>query len=535
MIIKSSLNVLNEFDLSKITIPTRSGIYMMKDKDNKIIYIGKAKNLRNRVRSYFTKNQNYKTQKLVQRIHEIEFILTDNESEAFLLEANMIKQYRPVFNIELKDQQRYTYLRITNDDYPRLTVARRTRTGEFIGRGRIYGPFTHGSSKMLSIGLLRKTFKIRICKKLPKEACLEYHLGNCEAPCQFIGAQKKYGQHVEELESILKGKENLKDFQKKLENEMRDASDAQQYEKAKEIHDTLQRLQNLQVKQKMEVTKNYDEEYFGIKIKGQTALIMGLRQVNGVIKDRNRFLFDLVGDNSFSNFLSQYYSTNPIPRFIVTNEIPAKKEILEDLFSRTTGFKVSIIVPASGKRKEMVDLIMRNIAMYHSKGAEPALVELQEKLNLPEIPHIIECFDISNHGDSYAVGAMSRFLDGKPSKSGYRKFKIKAVEGRNDYAMIQEVIKRRYLKIRIEKAEMPNLILVDGGKGHLNAALNALKSIGVSVTCLSLAKENEEVYLPKIKEAIIIPKDNDALKILQHARDEAHRFGLSYNRLLRKI
>ena len=214
MIIKSSLNVLNEFDLSKITIPTRSGIYMMKDKDNKIIYIGKAKNLRNRVRSYFTKNQNYKTQKLVQRIHEIEFILTDNESEAFLLEANMIKQYRPVFNIELKDQQRYTYLRITNDDYPRLTVARRTRTGEFIGRGRIYGPFTHGSSKMLSIGLLRKTFKIRICKKLPKEACLEYHLGNCEAPCQFIDAQKRYGQHVEELESILKGKENLKDFQK---------------------------------------------------------------------------------------------------------------------------------------------------------------------------------------------------------------------------------------------------------------------------------------------------------------------------------
>ena len=172
MTTKSYLKGLNKFDLSKITIPSHPGIYLMKDRDDKIIYIGKAKNLRNRVRSYFIKNQNYKTKKLVQKIHDIECILTDNESEAYLLEANMIKRYRPIFNIELKDQQRYTYLRITNEEYPRLTVARRTRTGGFIGGGRIYGPFTHGSSKMLTIGLLRKTFKIRICKKLPKEACL---------------------------------------------------------------------------------------------------------------------------------------------------------------------------------------------------------------------------------------------------------------------------------------------------------------------------------------------------------------------------
>src|SRR3970282_245297 len=197
------------FDISSINIPKHPGIYLMKDANDNIIYIGKAKNLKNRVKSYFLQNQNYKTQKLVQKICDIEFILTDNESEAFLLEANMIKRYRPVFNIELKDQQRYTYLRITNDEYPRLTVARRTRTGEFIGSGRIYGPFTHGSSKMLSIGLLRKTFKIRICKKLPKEACLEYHLGNCEAPCQFKEAQERYGQHVTDLEFILKGKEKL--------------------------------------------------------------------------------------------------------------------------------------------------------------------------------------------------------------------------------------------------------------------------------------------------------------------------------------
>ncbi len=535
MVKKPTLKATGQFDLSTKTIPTHSGIYLMKDKEEKIIYIGKAKNLRNRVRSYFTKNQNYKTQKLVQKIHDIEFILTDNESEAFLLEANMIKRYRPVYNIELKDQQRYTYLKITNDTYPRLTVARRTRTGAFIGGGRIYGPFTHGSSKMLSIGLLRKTFKIRICKKLPKEACLEYHIGNCEAPCEFVNARQKYSKHIEELESILKGKRNFTDFYEKLEIEMSDASQTRQYEKAKEIHDTLQRLQNLQTKQKMEVMRNYDEEYFGIKIKGHEAFVMSLRQTNGVIRDRNRFSFDLVGDNSFSSFLSQYYSTNPIPKFIVTNEIPSKKDILEDIFSRTAGFKVSIIIPAGGKRKEMIDLIMRNIALYHSKGADPALVELQEVLDLQEIPNVIECFDISNHGESYAVGAMSQFLDGKPTKSGYRKFRIKTVVGRNDYAMINEIIKRRYLRNRIEKIEMPNLVVIDGGKGHLKAASNALKGVGVDIPCISLAKENEEIFLPNLKKSIILPKESNALKILQHVRDEAHRFGLSYNRALRKI
>ena len=523
------------FDRSKITIPSHSGIYLMKDKDSKIIYIGKAKNLNNRVRSYFTKNQNYKTQKLVKKIHDIEFILTDNESEAFLLEANMIKRYRPVFNIELKDQQRYTYLRITNEEYPRLLVARRTRTGEFIGGGRIYGPFTHGSSKMLSVGLLRKTFKIRICKKLPKEACLEYHIGNCEAPCQFIDAQKKYGQNVEELESILKGKKKLEDFVRNLETEMKVASVNQHYEKAKEIHDTLQRLRNLQTRQKMEVARNYDEEYFGIKIKEQTAFVMSLRQTNGVIKDRNRFSFDLVGDNSFSNFLSQYYTTNSIPKFIVTNVIPDKKEILEEIFSRITGFKVNIVMPTGGKRKEMIELIMRNITLYQSKGTEPALIELQEKLNLPEIPKTIECFDISNHGEDYAVGSMSRFTDGSPSKSEYRKFRIKTVKGRNDYAMIHEIVKRRYLKLRKKQSKMPDLILIDGGKGQLIAALRALKNVGVNVPCISIAKENEEIYLPKIRGPVIISKENAALKILQYARDEAHRFGISYNRSLRKI
>ncbi len=523
-------------DITKITIPPHPGIYIMKDSEDKILYIGKAKNLKNRVRSYFLKNQNYKTQKLVEKIAEIEFVLTDNEEEAFLLEANMIKRYRPPYNIELKDQQRYTYLRITNEEFPRLMVARRTRTGQFLGGGKVYGPFTHGSSKMLSIGLLRKTFKIRICKKLPKEACLEYHLGNCEAPCQFEHAKQNYGKNLSELESILKGKQKLEEFVIKLEKEMNQASNDRQYERAKEIHQTLQRLGSLQVRQKMESPRiGSDEEYFGIKIKDQTAHLMSFRLSNGVIKDRIKFSFDLVGDNSFSNFLSQYYSTNPIPRYVITSEMPDKKEILEEVLSRTSGFKVSIAVPSSGKRREIINLIMKNIQLTITKGADPALIELQEILELPNLPNKIECFDISNHGQDYAVGSMSCLVGGKPFKSGYRKFRIRSIHGRDDFAMINEIVKRRYLRLKEERSKMPNVILIDGGRGQLNAALDALHGIGVDIPCISLAKENEEIYHPNHVKPINLPKNNQALKILQYARDEAHRFGVAYNRAIRKF
>ena len=504
----------------------------MKDIDSKIIYIGKAKNLKNRVRSYFVKNQNYKTQKLVEKIADIEFVLTDNESEAFLLESNMIKQYRPVFNIELKDQQRYTYLRITNEKYPRLLVARRTRSGKFLGEGKVYGPFTSGSSKLLSIGSLRKSFKIRICKTLPKKACLEYHLGNCEAPCEFVQAQTDYQKHVSDLESILKGK-NLDMFTKNLEFEMRQASDSLQFERARAIKDTLQRLGSLKTKQKMESVTGSDEEYFGVVLYDQTAQVMTFKKINGVIRDSNKYSFDLVGDNSFANFLYQYYTTNQIPPFILVNEMPENHALLEQMFSKTAGFAVNIITPKSGKRKEMLDLILKNIEMIQTSGAEPGLIELKEKLALKTIPKVIECFDISNHGTAYAVGSMSRFVNGKPDKSGYRKFKIKTIHGQDDFAMINEIVKRRYFRLDNENSQMPDLILIDGGKGQLGAAVSALESMAIRIPCASLAKQNEEVYLPDRKEPVIIPRQNQSLKILQFARDEAHRFGIAYNRSLR--
>jgi len=522
------------FDISKIHIPTNPGIYLMKDSDGKIIYIGKAKNLKNRVRSYFNKNQNYKTQKLVENISDIEFILTDNESEAFLLESNMIKKYRPRFNIELKDQQRYTYLRISDGKYPRLLVSRRTRDGKFLGKGKTFGPFTQGSSKLLTIGTLRKAFQIRICKTLPKKVCLEYHLGNCEGPCEFKDAQERYPKHVDSLEQVLKGKNQTKIFTKKLEEEMNQAAKLEQFERAKDIRDTLIRLGSLQTKQNMEYVKNSDEEYFGIEIQEQTAVVMNFRMINGVIRDSDKFFFDLVGDNSFTNFLYQYYSTHKTPKFILVSELPENEKLLESLLSEQAGFAVKIILPHKGKKKDIINLILKNIKLIHQKGGDPGLVELKDILHLPVVPNVIECFDISNHGEEFAVGSMARFVGGKPDKSGYRKFKIKTVTGRDDFAMISEVIKRRYYRLLEENSELPDLILIDGGKGQLSAALNSLQSLGLKLPCISLAKENEEIYVPKNKNPIVIPKTKSSLKILQYARDETHRFGVAYNRTIRK-
>ena len=522
------------FDVSSITVPSNPGIYLMKDYDQKIIYIGKAKNLKKRIKSYFLKNQNYKTQKLVENISDIEFILTDNENEAFLLESNMIKKYRPRFNIELKDQQRYTYLRITDEKYPRLLVARRSRNGKFLGKGKIFGPFTQGSSKLLTIGTLRKAFQIRICPTLPKKVCLEYHLGNCEGPCEFKGAQKKYSKHVKDLEQVLKGKNQSKIFEQKLREDMKYAAEQQQFERAKDIRDTLIRLGSLQTKQKIEYFDNSDEEYFGYGEKDQTAIVMNFRMINGVIRDSNKFFFDLVGDNSFSNFIFQYYSSNKIPRFIVVNQMPENKETLESLFTEQAGFNVEIISPQRGKRKEIIDLILKNIDLIHSQGGEPGLIELKEILQLPKIPNVIECFDISNHGVDFAVGSMSRFVAGKPDKTGYRKFRIKTIIGRDDYAMIGEVIKRRYFGLLEKNSVLPDLILIDGGKGQLNSALLSLQSLALDISCISLAKENEEIFVSNKKTSIVISKDKPSLQILQHARDEAHRFGVAYNRIIRK-
>jgi excinuclease ABC subunit C len=519
----------------------------MKDNEGKIIYIGKAKNLRKRVSSYFSKqnNSNWKTSRLVSKIVDIEFIVTDNEIEAFLLESNLIKRYRPVFNIELKDQQRYTYLKITAETFPRLLVARRNRNGEFYGpKGKVYGPFVRGSSKFLTMGLLRKLFKIRICDKLPKKPCLEYFIKNCDAPCIHNVTRNEYMRNVFALQEILEGKNSIEKFVSEMENEMKQASELQQYEKAKEIRDTLHRLNNLRVKQKMEkaIDRNGEEEYVGIlkDIAKGIAYVMTLRRTHGVISDRRKFEFDLVGDNSLTTFLSQYYSTvSVIPRFVYVNEEIESKDALEASLEQIAEHKVSIINISKGfqikEKRQLMELVARNLTLHIEKGYDPGIVELKNIIHLSMLPAVIDCFDISNFGTSFAVGSCARFVNGKPNKAEYRKFKIRTIPSQNDFAMIEEVVTRRYSSFeKTDQYQMPDLIVIDGGKGQLHSAINAIHKLGMDIPCIALAKENEEIYTPYSGEPKILPKSNSALKILQHIIDEAHRFGLAYNVNLRK-
>lgn len=523
-------------DAARIPAPSQPGVYLMKDSAGRTIYVGKAKNLKNRLRSYFGKQQDPKTRLLVAKIDNIEFIVTDSEEEAFVLESNLIKQYRPTYNIELKDQERYTYLRVTDEEYPRLLVARRTRKGGFVGGGRIYGPFTTGSAKLLAVGTLRKSFKIRICKTLPKKACLEYHLGNCEAPCEFREAQDKYPGHVRDLEDVLAGKRDTSEFTAQLKDEMISASGSLEFERAAEIRDTLARLESLRSEQKMErVRASSDEDYLGVIAGGGTATVMSLRQIHGVVRDGERFSFDLVADNTFSNFLYQYYTTRAIPSLVLVSEMPEEQVTLEKMLARRSGRGVRISVPARGRRRKMMDLIMRNIALMRSGGSAPGLEEVRDALGLDGPPRVIECFDVSNHADEYAVGAMSRFVDGMPAKSGYRRFKIKTVTGRDDYAMISEIVGRRYTRLRSEGSEMPDLVLIDGGRGHLAAAIASMQKVPVDLPCASIAKRDELVFIPERSGPVDLPRESPALSILRHARDEAHRFGVAYNKKLREI
>ena len=536
----------------------------MKDPSGSIIYIGKAKDLYKRVSSYFLKNgprDSWKTAKLVEQISDLDFMITDNETEAFLLESNLIKRYRPVFNIELKDQQRYTYLKITDELFPRLLVARRNRNGEFLGpKGKVYGPFVKGSSKFLTVGLMRKLFKIRVCVRLPKSPCLQYYIKNCDAPCIDKGLHELYLSNVNSLREILDGKKSIDQFAQSMEREMHTASGIGDYERAKEIRDTLYRLNNLRVRQKMEkvTVSGSEEEYIAIARDNRKGIahVMTLRRSRGVISDRKKFEFDLVADNSLDAFIVQYYSsTGVLPDTLYTNEELESKIAVQAALEKLAGHQIRIVSMSdriSADRKDILSLIMRNLDIYLEQGHSPPVIELKQVLRLDSIPEVIDCFDVSNLGVDISVGACCRFVGGKPSKSGYRKFRISNVTHQDDFAMIGELVRRRYCD---QLNDLPDLIVVDGGKGQLSAAISSLNLLGISVPsqatstaaisqngsnnhsveCISLAKEREEIYTSASSKPIVISKSNEGLHLLQHVRDEAHRFGLAYNRQLRRL
>lgn len=553
-------------------IPSNSGIYLMKEKTGKIIYIGKAKNLKNRIKSYYnlshknTYNNNdrnfEKTRRMINKVCEIEFVLTDNEIEAFLLESNLIKRYRPIFNIELKDQQRYTYLKITDERFPRLVVARRNRNGDFQGpKGDIYGPFVYGSSRFLSLGIIRKIFKIRICDKLPKTPCLEYFINNCDAPCIAKISEQKYYENINKLKEIFSERSSLENLILNLKIEMDVESKKQNYERAKEIRDTIKTIENLLIKQKMDSKYQTNEEYIGIKTDTLTGKdhILIFKRLNGVISDRRKYEYEHIGDNNFSTFLFQYYSSLPqIPEEIYVNENPPSKTNLELALTKLSNHNVKIIkvsTSTKNEKKDLMDLILRNLSNQIEREYNPAVIELKNILKLKEFPFIIDCFDVSNFGITYAVGACVRFVNGYPYKNGYKRFKIRTLKSKqDDYSMIKEIVSRKYSSNNFTETEttlpnntinsaennklencLPNLIVIDGGKGQLSSAEIALKKVGLNIPIISLAKENEEIYTIGLSEPMQISKKNIALHLLQTLRDESHRFGLAYNLKLREI
>ena len=514
--------------------PTSPGVYIFRDSRGTPIYIGKAKNIRNRVANYFGKDILDRTAQMVANAVSLEFIVTDNEAEALLLESRLIGQYQPKYNIDLRDNEKFTYILITEEKFPRMLLVRRNRGGKVSARGKLFGPFTSGSAHVLVASTLRKIFKIRTCRVGQGRPCLQYHLGFCMGVCAGLVTPEEYGKQVEKLKEVLSGGKKLEKVLDEMENDMERASAARQFERALELRNAIHTLSSLLERQKIEREGEANEDFVSLVEHGSKAYVQLFRQIGGVIRDRKKFEFDLADEQPLGEFLPRFYEAGGIPRRIYVEEEPEDKSALEHYLADKREGPVSILVPEKGDKHKLLQLLRKNILLEIGGTADPALVELQHELDLQAIPRVIECFDVSNLFGSSIVGSMVQFVNAKPNKSNYRRFKIRTVEGQDDFASMKEIVFRRYYRIKMEKSTPPDLIVIDGGPGQLNAALSALAELQLSIPCVSLAKEFEEIYHPDKSEPIRLPRSSAALKILQYARDEAHRFGISYHRLLRK-
>jgi len=511
-------------------LPTNSGCYIYKNSDDIIIYIGKAKNIKKRVASYFTKSHiDEKTIQLVKRIKKIEFIITDNETEALLLENRLIKKHKPKYNINLKDSKRYAYLLVTDEKYPRiLTVREKTEKGFY------FGPFTSGETRMQIRDMLIKTFKIRTCKNLPKKECLRYHIGICSAPCTHQITDEEYLSDVDKAKQILSGK--TKEIIKELTVEMQRHSKRENYEHALTKKNQIESLMYLDEKQKIERDRSYNEDILNFVIKQNKVYLIMFNIYKGILENKQEYIFDYE-ENFLEKFLMQYYEDHPLPKEIILPkkiDETIKKELQEQLkVQRSAHRSLRFVVPEIGEKNQLLKLIKKNIELTFFLE-EDTLEELKKALNLYETPTVMECFDISHLGGTSTAASMVQFRNGKPDKSNYRRFKIKTVEGIDDFASIAEVVRRRYTKLKLNNEPMPNLIVIDGGKGQLSAAIKELEKLRLGIPIISLAKREEEIFEPGNPKPITLSKKSKALKLLQRIRDEAHRFAITYNRTLRK-
>ena len=539
------------------SLPNVPGVYLMKASDGTVIYVGKAIRLRSRVRSYFRdKSTSGLTSQMVRYITEVDYIVTETEVEALILENNLIKAHQPRYNVKLKDDKRYPYLRVTtNEPFPRIHI---TRKAENDGT-RYFGPFVHVRSTRQVLKQLTKFFPIRTCTLPLTETenkyrvCLDYHIGRCPAPCADKISVTDYDEIVQKVCQFLSG--NTDAVVKELTEQMEAAAEALDFETAAKYRDTLKDVQQAITTQNMDSVSAADEDVIGIAARTDIACVQLLRVRDGKLLEREHYYLNDADPESLatalSAFISQYYQNAVfVPKTVVLPMPIESVELIENWLSEKRGSRVGLLMPRAGRLRKLQTLASKNAEILltqreqnvvYSSGVEPALVELQELLDLKHPLRRIEAYDISNLGDRFAVGSMVVLEDGKPASSEYRRFKIQSVEGQNDFAMMQEVITRRFRRALADDEKfnkLPDLMLIDGGKGQLSAAQAAMKVFATSdlpdIPMIALAKRIEEIFVPSKSEPIVLREDNPTLHMIQRLRDEAHRFAITYHRRIRQ-
>lgn len=526
-------------------LPTQPGVYQYFDSSGVIIYIGKAKNLKNRVLSYLNKaNQSSKTLLLVKKICDLRYIVVDSEQDALLLENNLIKKYKPRYNILLKDDKTYPWICIKKEPFPRVFMTRK-----FIRNGSEYfGPYTSVKFANTLMSLVKTLYKLRTCNLLLNNTaiysskyrvCLEYHIGNCLGPCVGEIGEEEYNEFVNQIRNILKG--NISSVIDFMGQRMKEHSISLQFEKANEMKEAIEALKNHQVKSTIVRSSIHDTDVFSYIEDEKYAYINYLRIVYGSVNQVHTIELEKKLDEPKEELLS--FGIFEIRQLV--NSV--SKEVIVPFYPDTQLSGLQYVIPQKGDKKQLLDLSERNVSYFKSDRDRQrslkkddskfsVLKTIMQELKLPVLPHRIECFDNSNIQGTNPVAACTVFIDGKPAKREYRKFHVKTVIGADDYASMEEIVYRRYHRVLEEGLELPDLIVIDGGKGQIHSAVNSLKKLDLygKITIIGLAEKLEEVYFPGDKDPYLLAKNSIALKTLMHIRDEAHRFGVSFHRKLRE-
>jgi excinuclease ABC subunit C len=531
-------------------LPALPGVYQFFNSKGKVIYVGKALNLKNRVKSYFQNNiTSAKTLALVSKIEGIEIIITDTEIEALVFENNLIKDLKPRYNINLKDDKSFPFIKVTNEPFPRIYPTRRVNKDG----SKYFGPYTDVKNMKSSLRMINQIFKVRSCKlnitdenirKKKFKVCLDYHIKKCDGPCEGLITQHKYGEMVNEVIKLLKGKTD--DLIKELESRMSTAVEKLEFEEAAEIRDKIQRLSAISTRQKIVSDDFEDRDIFAAAFEGKDSTCSIFIVRNGKLVAKKQLSLSIEEGESLEEIYSaavKFYYTDQteIPPEIILEIEPSEPEILLEWLRMHSNKKVKFHIPKRGGLHSLVKMCKENAMLQlkeiqlqkmKTEGYVPySVAALQRDLHLKALPRKIECFDISNLQGSDTVASMVVFEDGKPKKGQFRKFIIKDVDGPDDFSSMREVIRRRYSKLIEENYSLPDLIMVDGGKGQLSSAIEILDELKIkSYSIIGLAKRLEEVFLPGHSDAASIPKTSSGLKLLQQIRDEAHRFAITFHR-----